>query len=97
MVRAPWWKTSHIEVHFEDPGRTVTYDLPFEGDGLRYEIREFTDWIKRKDDRTFAASCDRSIIMAGLMERFLQDRRSRKENGSWSLTAGYGDKRVRAK
>ncbi|MCI9486932.1 MAG: Gfo/Idh/MocA family oxidoreductase [Lachnospiraceae bacterium] len=77
LVRAPWWKTSHIEVHFEDPRRMVTYDFPFEGDGLRYEIREFTDWIKRKDDRTFAASGDRSIIMAGLMERFLRDRRSR--------------------
>ncbi len=80
LVKAPWWKTSHIEVHFEDPRRMDVYDFPFEEDGLRYEIRKFTDWIKRKDDKMFSASCDRSIIMAGLMERFLQERRNRQKN-----------------
>ena len=40
-VDAPWWKTSHFEVHFEDPSKAISYDEDFEGDGLRYEISEF--------------------------------------------------------
>ena len=35
-VAAPWWKPGHIEVHFEDPSRTIAYDEEFEGDGLSY-------------------------------------------------------------
>ncbi len=68
---APWWKTSHIEVHFEDPAKIATYDVLFEGDGLRYEIAEFIRRTCSCDDKTSQASSDRSIAVADLMERFL--------------------------
>ena len=65
-VDAPWWKTEHIEVHFEDPSETVSYDESFEGDGLRYEIRHLMDGN--------AGNKDVSIAMASVMESFLEKR-----------------------
>lgn len=62
-VDAPWWKTRHIEVHFEDESKTVVYDEVFEGDGLRYEISSFMEGT--------GADANRSKAMAGMMERFL--------------------------
>ena len=41
LVPSPWWLTRHFEIHFEDPTHIDNYDFEFEGDGLRYEFREF--------------------------------------------------------
>ena len=76
-VDAPWWKTRHIEVHFEDESKTMTYDEPFEGDGLRYEIRGFLDRINPDKSKMAEPAGDgrhRSVAMAGIMERFLSQR-----------------------
>lgn len=45
-VPAPWWLTKCIEVHYEDVSKTEVYDFPYEGQGLRYEIKEF---VKRME------------------------------------------------
>ncbi|MCR4657568.1 MAG: Gfo/Idh/MocA family oxidoreductase [Lachnospiraceae bacterium] len=45
-AEAPWWKTRVFEINFEDPAKSVRYEEPFEGEGLRYEIREFLRRIK---------------------------------------------------
>ena len=75
-AEAPWWKTTVFEAHFEDPGRVIRYEEPFEGDGLRYEIREF---LKRIENFPLSSETgkiqSRSICMADVMERFLSDRR----------------------
>lgn len=71
-VEAPWWKTSHISIHFEDPSATQQYEVPFEGDGLRYEIDEFVRQIQEKKENNTKY---RSICMADLMERFLSYRK----------------------
>ncbi len=71
-VDAPWWKTHHVEVHFEDESKTVSYDEPFEGDGLRYEIEMFADLIGNGKSDDIAEV--RSIWMAAMMERFLAER-----------------------
>lgn len=49
LVPSPWWLTRHIEVHYEDPGRTAVYDLPYEGSGLRYEIAAFCARIRENE------------------------------------------------
>ncbi|MCR4643709.1 MAG: Gfo/Idh/MocA family oxidoreductase [Lachnospiraceae bacterium] len=67
-VEAPWWKTSHISVHFEDPSATQQYETAFEGDGLQYEIAEFLRQIRERRENNAKY---RSICMADLMERFL--------------------------
>ncbi len=73
-VDAPWWKTGHFEIHFEDPGNVDTYDEVFEGDGLRYEIQEFLDRIGSDREERPETIAGRSCFMADMMERFLAQR-----------------------
>lgn len=76
-VDAPWWKTRHTEVHFEDESKTVSYDEPFEGDGLRYEIQNFLDRIHSDKSTISEAMIDtmhRSITMSEIMDKFLSQR-----------------------
>lgn len=73
---APWWKTTHYEVHFEDPTKVLKYDFPFEGDGLRYEITAFLEQISGAGMTEHASG--RSVQMAKLMEQFLAERKSGK-------------------
>ncbi len=76
-VDAPWWKTTHTEVHFEDESKTISYDEPFEGDGLRYEIQSFLYMIRSDESTISDAMRDimhRSITMSEIMEKFLLQR-----------------------
>lgn len=78
-VAAPWWKTEHIEVHFEDESQTMTMDEVFEGDGLRYEIAEFCRMAEEGRPETgnrINKIQQRSIRMAEIMGQFLQQRRA---------------------
>ena len=76
-VCAPWWKTAHFEVHFEDASKVVIYDEPFEGDGLRYELEYFIECSSgRKSNVPDERINDISIAMAGCMEAFLKERNS---------------------
>ncbi|MBQ7680229.1 MAG: Gfo/Idh/MocA family oxidoreductase [Butyrivibrio sp.] len=71
-VEAPWWKTARFTVHFEDPTHQMSYEAPFEGDGLRYEIAEFMRQINKTDSaRMDPGAVGRSICLADLMARFL--------------------------
>lgn len=45
LARSPWWLPKTYDVCFEDGSRNYTVNTEFEGDGLRYEIREFIDRI----------------------------------------------------
>ena len=47
-VPAPWWKTTYFEVRRELGSDIEKYYFPFHGDGLRYELQEFYEVIKRK-------------------------------------------------
>ena len=73
---APWWKTGHFEVHFEDPAKAIPYDEEFEGDGLRYEISEFVRRIETVsfDDKYNSNDEMRIVCMADLMEESLKGR-----------------------
>ena len=44
-VPAPWWKTSYFELRYEDQNQNKKYFYPFDGEGLRYEIKEFVSAI----------------------------------------------------
>ena len=74
LVPAPWWKTTTIEVHFEDPSKLEVYEEPFEGDGLRYELKRFYELTKGTllpDKKEYEHV---SIEMAGLMQTVLKQR-----------------------
>lgn len=80
VVNAPWWKTSHFEVHFEDPSKVITYDEPFEGDGLRYELEYFFDSAAGKADGSYNEKMRKiSCKMAECMEKFLEGRKGKGE------------------
>ena len=51
LVPAPWWKTSKFEVHFEKASEVIYYEEKFEGDGLRYEIKEFCALVDQVERR----------------------------------------------
>ena len=46
-VPAPWWLTKEFEIRFEDSDKNEKFTYKFQGDGLRYEIAEFVDCIKK--------------------------------------------------
>ncbi len=73
LVSAPWWKTTRIEVHYEDPNQVDFYKMEFAGDGLRYELKEFARACNGQEYYV-GWSPEESIAAAKLMEEFLQGR-----------------------
>ncbi len=71
LVRAPWWMPRQIEVHFEDASATETYQCPFEGNGLQYELEYFLQKIENRETADVVAK-EQSIAIAKIMEDFLQ-------------------------
>lgn len=69
-VDAPWWKTTHFEVHYEDASKIDMYDEEFAGDGLRYELEEFKRRIEGSGMKGTKSEEERIIAMGGLMEEF---------------------------
>ena len=71
VAKAPWWKPQHIEVHYEDPSHVDAYDYNFAGEGLRYEMSEFSHRIRGHEGRIAKMTPDESIAIARIMELFL--------------------------
>lgn len=76
-IPSPWWLTSRIEVHYEDPHRVDIYEKKYEGPGLRYEIAEFVKYLRSmgiKEERDtrlkLRRASEESIWMAEVMEEF---------------------------
>ena len=67
LVDAPWWKPTHISVHYEDVSKVDTYECEFEGDGLRYEIETFAQTSTPQLEEI-------SVAMSSVMEKFLEGR-----------------------
>ena len=73
FVSSPWWLMKKIRVCFEDTLRNVELEVPWEGDGLRYEIAAFVQAIGGKIPAQ-TVSAKESIWIATQMETFLQTR-----------------------
>lgn len=69
-VPAPWWKTEYFEMRFEDFRETRKYFYKFDGDGLRYEIADFTSNISSGNRESRYLSQGESVFMAGIIEEF---------------------------
>ncbi len=67
-VPAPWWKTEYFEVRFENPAQNKKFYFKFDGDGLRYEIAEFSSMIRRGETETFKLRRSESEWMARVIE-----------------------------
>lgn len=69
-VPAPWWKTDYFEIRFEDQNLNKKYFHLFAGEGLRYEIKDFTARILGGDYDKL--SREEIISMAAVQEQYLK-------------------------
>ncbi len=67
-VPAPWWKTEYFEARFENQSDNKKFYYKFDGDGLRYEIAEFSDLIRRGQRETFKLRPSESAWIARVIE-----------------------------
>lgn len=74
IVKAPWWKTTEFEIRRENPSDITKYCDRFLGDGLRYELNDFINVIKGKDNIKPKLTKEQSIFMTEVMEKFLNER-----------------------
>lgn len=70
VVQAPWWLTRRFEVRYEDPNKKEVYEYPFDGQGLRYEIKAFIDMIKAENRSEKVVAKEEIIWLAEKMEMF---------------------------
>ncbi len=70
-VPAPWWKTDYFEVRYEDLNRNKRFFYPYEGAGLRYEIKEFIRCILSREYTDIRLSPKEIIAMSAIHELFL--------------------------
>ncbi len=68
-VPSPWWKTEHFEVRYENPADNKKYFYRFDGDGLRYEIAEFSNLITAGETTTYKLTPHESVFIADMIER----------------------------
>lgn len=78
VAEAPWWKTSYFEVHHENTADVEKYSDRFLGDGLRYEISDFLSMINGSNKSEFKLTRQDSIVMAGIMEKFMMENRNER-------------------
>ncbi len=76
LAPSPWWLPKYFELRFEDPNRIERFSFPFEGFGLRYEIRAFEEMI-RKGAGVSPREKAETLARAEVMERFLAGRKRR--------------------
>lgn len=67
-VPAPWWKTEYFECRFENPNDNKKFYYKFDGDGLRYEIAEFSYMIRRGESENFKLRRSESQWMSRVIE-----------------------------
>ena len=71
-VPAPWWKTDYFEFRFEDQNRNKKCFLPFIGEGLRYEIREFITGILSSGCTSGILSEKEMIAMTDIQDKYIK-------------------------
>jgi cytidyltransferase-related domain len=74
QVKSPWWLTKTFEVCYENPDNNESFSAPFPGYGMRFELADFVRNINEPARRNYKLTAEESIIMARIIEQFLQVR-----------------------
>ena len=69
---APWWKTDFFEVRYEDLNKNRKYFYPYEGEGLRYEIKEFVSCIMNPNKTSFKLTREEVQSIIKVQELFIK-------------------------
>lgn len=72
LAPSPWWLTKYFEVRYEDPNKIDRYEIPFYGDGLRYEIKDFVVQITSGEIDNSKFGRKESVALAKVMEKFME-------------------------
>lgn len=71
-VPSPWWKTDYFELRYEHLNENKKFFYQWDGDGLRYEIKEFVSCIINHRFSSARLRRRESICMAEIMHRFTE-------------------------
>ena len=71
-VEAPWWKTKHFEVRYEDHENNEKFFYKFAGEGLRYELSNFISMINGNDKKKYRLTAEESISIVKIIENFIK-------------------------
>ena len=78
LVKSPWWLTKTFEVCYENQVENEIFSSPLPGYGMRFEVADFIRNITNPTARNYKLSWEDSIVLAGIMERFLNERYGKK-------------------
>ena len=67
-VPSPWWTTDHFETRFEDEKRNRRFFIPFEGEGMRYELEELASRVRGSSKRSYKMSDQDVQAVSGIMD-----------------------------
>ena len=62
--------TSFFEVRYEDQTKNKKYFYSYDGEGLRYEIQEFTSMIVNNRRGSYKLSKKESLAIAEIIEKY---------------------------
>lgn len=79
LAESPWWLTKKFQVRYEDPSKIEQYAMPFEGQGLRYEIQIFERCSSGVQVESSALSAEESAAAAEILGAFLRQRNAKCE------------------
>ena len=71
LVKAPWWLTRCVEIHYEDQTKTEVYNYEYIGNGLQYELGYFLGKIQDLDLPNMVTR-EQSVAIAEIMQKFLE-------------------------
>jgi len=77
LVKSPWWLIKNFEVCYENINENESFSAPFPGFGMRFEVADFIKNINEPEMRNYKLGRGDSIAMAGVMEKFLEQRRGK--------------------
>lgn len=71
-VPAPWWKTDFFEIRYEDQTKNRKFFYPYEGEGLRYEIKAFSSCILNRLSSLLVLTPEENVVMAKIQEEYIK-------------------------
>ena len=67
-VPSPWWRTDQFETRFEDEKRNRRFFVPFEGEGMRYELEELASRVRGSAKHSYKVRDEDVATVAEIMD-----------------------------
>jgi len=80
LIKSPWWLLKGFEVCHEDVNQNEYFPASFPGYGMRFEIADFIRNIREIGLRNYKLSRDDSVTIAGVIEKFMDERKLHLES-----------------